>query len=114
MAIELNHIRKSFDGREVLTGLFDRSSGELQMGQWTENPLLSWAMYTGLSSDLALAAMRIAAGDSKAAMRPIGDVLLQNAARFGPFESAKSAGKLRLQQRFRSPARAKRRAGGGG
>ncbi len=102
------------DGREVLTGLFDRASGELQMGQWTENPLLSWAMYTGLSSDLALAAMRIAAGDSKAAKLPVAEMLTQNAARFGPFESAKSAGKLRLQQRFRSPARGKRRAGDGG
>jgi sugar-specific transcriptional regulator TrmB len=96
------------DGREVLTGLFDRSSGELLMGQWTENPLLAWAMYTGLSSDLALAALRIAAGDAGAAKLPVTEILKLNAARFSPFESAKSAGKLRLQQRFRSPARGKR------
>lgn len=94
------------DGREVLLGLFDLSSGELVMGQWSENPLLAWAMFSGMSSDLVLAAIR---------SDPVGtDARIQQIfGRCAPFETPMSVGKSRLTERYRQPSRGARRLSGG-
>lgn|GEM_PF-1126255 len=88
------------DGREVLMGLFDAETGELNTGQWTENPLLCWSMFTGLGAQLVLAAVRT----SDLAKQPR---LAEIVERLSAFRSPRSGAKRVLMDKFRQPSRGK-------
>jgi sugar-specific transcriptional regulator TrmB len=93
------------DGREVLMGLLDAETGELNMGQWSENPLLAWSMFTGLGAQLVLAAVRT----SDLARQPM---LIEIVERLSAFRTPRSVGKRVLMEKFRQPSRGKGRVRG--
>jgi sugar-specific transcriptional regulator TrmB len=95
------------DGREVLMGVFDAETGELNTGQWSENPLLTWSLFTGLGAQLVLAAVRTS--DLAEAPR-----LVEIVERLGAFRTPKSVGKRMLVEKFRRPSRGRRGASAGG
>jgi len=75
----------------------------LRMATWSRNPLLAWVQFTGLSSDLLLAAVRqrLAMGpDSKLKRELQGEL-----DRLAAFESDASSGKLAIARRYRTPSR---------
>ncbi len=92
----------SSDGREQLEALFEHGAGELLAAHWTENPLLAWTSFTGLSSDFLLAALR--SSDLGADPR-----FAAIAERLCVFESPASAGKEWLIDRFRRPSKGRGR-----
>lgn len=94
------------DGREVLMGLFNPDTGALDTGQWSENPLLAWSMFTGLGAQLVLAAVRT----SDLAAHPR---LVQIVERLSAFRTPRSVGKRTLMQKFRQPSRGRGRVQGG-
>jgi sugar-specific transcriptional regulator TrmB len=98
-------IMLTVDGREVLMGLFDPDTGELNMGQWSENPLLAWSLFTGLGASLVLAAVRTSdlAGDPK---------LKAIIERLSAYRTPGSGGKRVLLEKFRQPSRGRRKMGG--
>lgn len=94
------------DGGDLLAALFEHGSGKLHAGYWTQNPLLAWAMFSGLSSDLAMAEVRtrLASGSTVPEIRAGLDVL-------SVYDAPDSAGKAALVDVYRrpSPARSRRR-----
>lgn len=86
------------DGSQCVCALFDLSGAELHSANWTRNPLVTWTHYTGLSSDLILAAVRSCmerGGSTKDIERLF--------KRLRPFENSASAGKLEMRRRYRGP-----------
>lgn len=85
----------SVDGRSMLTALLDHEGDALRTAQWSENPMLNWAMYTGQSSDLLLAEARAMIGrgvPGPEAMRSL-DALHR-------LETPVSGGKSELRRRY--------------
>jgi sugar-specific transcriptional regulator TrmB len=93
----------TIDGRELAIALLAHGGGEFHQGFWSANALLAWNTYTGLSSDLVLAAARnrLNAGGGADDLRAAFDEL-------APFETPRSFGKLLLRKRFRRAGRVKR------
>jgi biotin operon repressor len=95
------------DGRDLLAALFEHETGRLHAGYWTQNPLLAWAMFSGLSSDVAMADVRgaLAAGATAEEIRTRLKAL-------EAYNAPDSAGKLTLLDVYRrpSPARSRRKA----
>lgn len=91
----------SSDGREQLEALFEHGAGELLAAHWTENPLLAWTSFTGLSSDFMLAALRSSELGEDPRFAAIVEPL-------SVFESPASEGKEWLKGRFRRPSRGAR------
>jgi sugar-specific transcriptional regulator TrmB len=87
----------SADGREALWILTDHEGAALHSAHWTQNPMLNWAHYTGLSSDLLLAEARsrIASGVDAAAA-------LDSLAALHRLESPASTAKAALRRRSRT------------
>lgn len=96
----------SVDGRSSLQALFrhggdaDDPTPALHMATYTTNPLLSWSLYSGLSSDLLLASLRRRIAEGVEPRR-----LARELERLAHLESPASAGKLALGRRFRAPPR---------
>lgn len=98
----------SVDGRASLQALFRHSAvppgGEplpsLHLATYTTNPLHSWSLYSGLSSDFLLASIRRRIADGGTSKE-----LNLDLERLARFESPDSAGKLALSRRFRSSPR---------
>lgn len=86
------------DGREHIEALFEHGAGSVLTAHWTENPLAAWAGYTGISSDLMLAAVRQSAIGADPRFAEL-------AARFAPLEAPDSEGKEWLAEKFRRPSR---------
>lgn len=97
-------IEMTADGREFIQGLLDHEGRELHLGQWTQNPMTNWMVFTGRYADIALAAVRVQLrrGASIAEI----EKYLEGFKRFG---SVRSAGKMRLVSRYRRPSPAGRR-----
>ncbi|MBL9148202.1 MAG: hypothetical protein JNM94_05850 [Phycisphaerae bacterium] len=93
------------DGRESLQALVAHDSGELLTACYSENPLLAWTHYSGLTSDLLLASVRqgLAAGASHIA-------LTNTLERLSRFEIADSSGKTSMARRYRPAGRRGRAA----
>ena len=91
------------DGRCFLNALFDERGDGLRTGHTTANPLLNWTYYTGISSDILLAAVRqaIARGASLDELRDALRLLSR-------FESPTSGGKDLLIRRYRTPSQSTR------
>lgn len=83
------------DGREFIQGLLDREGQTLLQGAWTESALMTWSFYTGLSSDLVLAAVRsaIQRGESFEQIKELQE-------RLCILESPHSSGKRYLIERY--------------
>lgn len=96
------------DGQDVLVALFEHGTGALHAGYWTQNPLVAWTMFSGMSADLALADVRgaLREGVSTGEIRSRLDQL-------AAYESPESAGKLSLLSTYRrpTPARLRRETG---
>jgi len=92
------------DGRELVHGLMDAESGELRVGQWTQNPMLNWTGYTGRWADIVLAAVKegVRAGEGAARLQEI-------ITRFDRFATPVSGGKMRMVSKYRRPSPAGRR-----
>lgn len=92
------------DGDELIQGVLDHDTGELHLGQWTQNAMLNWMAYTGRWADIVLAAVRagIDAGEDAPGLRAILD-------QFRPFATPASAGKMRMVSRYRRPSPAGRK-----
>lgn len=93
----------SIDGRVLTSALFTPDGTALQQGFWSENALLGWTYYTGLSSDFVLVAVRAALGAGANAAE-IGRLIES----FAAFETPRSLGKRTLTQRFRRAGRKRR------
>lgn len=85
------------DGREALWLLADHDGASLQSAHWTQNPMINWAQYTGLSSDLLLAEARshIASGADP-------DTTRKALAALHRLESPASSAKAALKRRART------------
>lgn len=86
----------TIDGREWLQGLFSTDGRTLLHGVWSGSAFLAWTFFTGLSSDLVLAAVKRALKHGANA-----DEIAKLIDRLAPFESPRSAGKLELLKRHR-------------
>lgn len=88
------------DGREFMQALFDMDAAELLHAAWSESALMTWAFYTGLSSDLVLAAVREAVqrGESFEHIKKLLEQLRI-------LESPHSSGKKYLIERHRKSGR---------
>ncbi len=84
------------DGASMLHALMSGEDGSLQEAFFTRNPLLAWSSYTGLCSDLMLAAIRpgIEQGES-------GEQLASQLAELAKLEFPQSVGKAALAHRYR-------------
>lgn len=89
-------ISLTVDGREWLQALLSDDARTLHHGVWSGSAFLSWTFFTGLSSDLVLAAIKreLARGAS-------GDDIRALLERLSPLESPRSIGKLELLKRYR-------------
>lgn len=94
----------SVDGRESAFGLLT-PEGELLHGVWSESALLGWLFFTGLSSDLLLAAVRGALQGGEGV-----DGLRKVMQRLKPLETPGTVGKRYLLQRYRDAIRPRARA----
>lgn len=97
----------NIDGREFLQALVDSAGGELHTGHWTTNPMLAWATYSGICSDLVLAEARAAIASGEPCKRVLERLTAPRA-----FETPDSAGKRLLVERFRRPSPARRKPKG--
>lgn len=97
-------IEMTVDGREFIQGLMDHEGKDLHLGQWTQNPMTNWMVFTGRYADIVLAAVRqgLKGGAGAEEQRALLD-------RFKRFGSPASAGKMRLMSRYRRPSPAGRR-----
>lgn len=86
------------DGSQCVCALFDLSGAELHTANWTRNPLVTWTHYTGLSSDLILAATRTCMRDNGTSKD-----IERLFKRLRPFENSASAGKVDMRRRYRVP-----------
>lgn len=88
------------DGWEVAGGLLSHDGGTLREAFWTTNALLGWSAFSGLSSDIVLAAarQRLAAGADR-------DELARLFEQLAPLEEPRSRGKQALGQRYGQPLR---------
>lgn len=86
------------DGREWLQALLSDDDNTLHHGVWSGSAFLSWTFFTGLSSDLVLAAVK-----RELARGATGDEIRTLIARLAPLETPASAGKLELLKRYRTP-----------
>ncbi len=88
------------DGREFLLGLLTYDGEQLLHGYWCRGPFQAWIHFSGLSSDLLLAALRarLHAGDDREALLALLD-------RLAPLESPVTLGKQLLIQRYRPAIR---------
>lgn len=87
------------DGRECVHALVHPETRELLTATWSANPLLAWSHYSGIASDVLLAALRrsIASGASTA-------MLGAELARLEHLEIPDSSGKTLLVRRHRAPS----------
>lgn len=92
------------DGRDVLVALFEHATGVLHAGYWTQNPLLAWTMFSGMSADFTLADVRqaVAAGLPAVQIQSRLDAM-------AAYEAPDSVGKLTLLSAYRRPAPARLR-----
>lgn len=91
------------DGRCLLNALFDERGDALRTAHTTANPLLNWAFYTGISSDIVLAAVKQALARGASAQE-----IAETMRLLSRFESPTSAGKDLLIRRYRSPSQSSR------
>lgn len=96
------------DGRDVLVALFEHATGVLHAGYWTQNPLLAWTFFSGMSADFALADVRegLASGLDAGSLRQRLDAV-------AVYEAPDSVGKLALLNAYRRPAPARLRRNAG-
>lgn len=94
------------DGTSLLLALLDPAGERVLQAFWSENPLMVWNLYTGMSSDLVLAAIRplIAADAGREAIE-------KRQAELRVFESPVSGGKNALIERYRAGIRPRRKPG---
>lgn len=95
------------DGRDVLVALFEHGTGALHEAYWTQNPLVTWMMYTGLAADFAMADVReaLAAGTTVEKIKARIEAL-------AVYRAPDSVGKVALQSAYRRPSSARSRRGG--
>lgn len=91
------------DGRCLLNALFDERGDALRTAHTTANPLLNWAFYTGISSDIVLAAVKQALARGASAQE-----ITETMRLLSRFESPTSGGKDLLIRRYRSPSQSSR------
>lgn len=84
------------DGASMLQALMSSEDESLQEAFFTCNPLLAWSAYTGLCSDLMLAAVRPAITRGESA-----ELLAIQMAELAKLEFAHSVGKVALTHRYR-------------
>lgn len=95
------------DGRDVMAALFEHGTGALHEAYWTQNPLVTWMMFTGLAADFSMADVRgaLAAGASAADLKDRIEAL-------AVYRAPDSVGKLALQSAYRRPSSARSRRRG--
>lgn len=92
------------DGRESVHLLVAHGSGELLTASWSANPLLGWAHYSGIASDIILAALRRSIA-SRGSSTELSSELSSELDRLQRFEIADTAGKSLMARRYRAPGR---------
>lgn len=87
------------DGRDVLVALFEHGTGVLHEAYWTQNPLVTWMMYTGLAADFAMADIREALAAGATA-----DDIKKRIEALAVYRAPDSVGKVALQSVYRKPS----------
>lgn len=87
------------DGRDVLVALFEHGTGVLHEAYWTQNPLVTWMMYTGLAADFAMADIREALAGGATAEQIKGRIEA-----LAVYRAPDSVGKVALQSVYRKPS----------
>jgi sugar-specific transcriptional regulator TrmB len=91
------------DGRDILQALFDAEGEQVQTASWSEHPLLAWALFSGLSSDIQMEMVRRKIRDGASA-----DEIAKGIDELSPFLSPRSASKLALMRKYRRPGPGRR------
>lgn len=96
-------VNLNVDGREFAMALLSRDGTTLRHAVWCGGAYQAWTHFTGLSSDLVLAAIRgqIARGAGA-------DELQETLRRLAPLETPGTLGKKYLMQQYRAPIRPRR------
>jgi hypothetical protein len=96
------------DGRDILAALFEHANGQLHAGYWTQNPLLAWTLFSGMSADFVLADVRgaLALGESA-------EQIQARLSGLAVYEAPDSEGKLAIISAYRRPTPARQRRDAG-